>query len=93
MQKLHQNGFGPTLLRRISYAFGPHDVLGLAVFSGNVNEWYDRLKDDGLVGSYGGILDIPFITWPIFNNAIEEDVPLDIEFARYILLYIFYFIL
>jgi hypothetical protein len=71
MQNLCQNRFGPTLLCCISYAFGPHDVLGLAVFSGNVYEWYDCLKNDSLVGSYRGILNIPFITWSIFDNAIE----------------------
>ena len=81
MQKLHRNGFQP-FLRRISYAFGPHTVFGLAVFSGNVNEWYDHLKDDGLVGSYSGFLDIPFVTWPIFDNEIEQEIPLNIDLAR-----------
>lgn len=85
MQKLHQNGFQP-FLRRISYAFGPHTVFGLAVFSGNVDEWYGRLKDDGLVGSYGGVLDIPFVTWPIFDNEIEQDIPLNIDLTRYVYL-------
>jgi len=67
MQKLDWNRFQP-FLRRISYAFGPHTVFGLAVFSGNVNEWYGRLKDDGLVGLYGGYLDILFATWPILQG-------------------------
>jgi hypothetical protein len=83
MQKLRLNGFGP-LLQRISYVFGPHDIFGLAVFSGNVNEWYHRLKDDGLVDSYGGHLQIPFVTWPIFNDEIEGDVPFNIDLTRYI---------
>lgn len=83
MQKLRQNEFEP-LLQRISYAFGPYDVFGLAVFSGNVDEWYGRLKDDGLVESYGGHLKIPFVTWPLFNNEIEGEVPINIELARYI---------
>jgi hypothetical protein len=60
MQKLRLNGFGP-LLRRISYAFGPHNVFGLAVFSGNIDKWYGHLKEDGLVDSYGGDLEIPFV--------------------------------
>jgi len=81
MQKLCQNGFAP-LLQRISYAFGPHDVFGLVVLSGDIQEWYVRLKNDGLVRSYGGILDIPFVTWPIFDNEIEEDIPLNIDLAR-----------
>jgi len=84
MQKLRLNGFGPSL-RHISYAFGPEDVFGLAVLSGDVDQWYDLLKEDGLVGSYGGVLDIPFITWPIFNDEIEEDIPINIDLARYIL--------
>jgi hypothetical protein len=61
MQKLHQNGFG-LILQHISYVFSPHDVFWLAVLSGNADEWYDHLKDNGLVGLYGGILDIPFVT-------------------------------
>jgi hypothetical protein len=69
MQKLHLNGFGP-LLQHISYMFGTHNVCGLAVFSGNVDKWYGRLKEDGLVDSYGGGLKILFVTWPIFNNEI-----------------------
>jgi hypothetical protein len=81
MQKLRQNGFGP-LLRHISYAFGPHDVFGLIVFSGDTQGWYDRLKNDGMVGSYGGVLDIPFVTWPIFDEEIEADIPLNIDLAR-----------
>ena len=84
-QKLYQNGFQP-FLRRISYAFGPHTIFGLAVFAGNVNEWYGRLKEDGLVGSYGGLLDIPFVTWPIFDNEIEQFIPLNIDLARYVYL-------
>src|SRR5258705_4865026 len=39
MQKLRRSEFEP-LLQRISYTFGPRDVFGLAVFSGNVDEWY-----------------------------------------------------
>jgi hypothetical protein len=81
MQKLRLNGFGP-LLRRISYAFGPHDVFGLAVLSGNVDEWYGRLKEDGMVDSYGGDLEIPFVTWPIFNDEIGREVPFNIDLAR-----------
>jgi hypothetical protein len=81
MQKLRLNGFGP-FLRRISYAFGPHDVFGLAILSGNVDEWYGRLKEDGLVDSYGGGLEIPFVTWPIFNEEIEREVPFNIDLAR-----------
>jgi hypothetical protein len=92
MQKLRQNGFGPTL-QCISYAFGPHDVFGLAVLSGNVEEWYHRLKYDGMVGSYEDILDIPFVTWPIFNDEIKDGIPLNIDFGRYILPCIFHFIL
>ena len=62
IQKLGLNGFAP-LLRCISYMFGPHNVFGLAIFSGNVDEWYGCLKEDGLVDSYGGDLKIPFVTW------------------------------
>ena len=92
MRKLHGNGFEPTL-QHISYAFGLHDIFGLAVLSGNVEEWYHRLKDDSMVGSYRGILDIPFVTWPIFNDEIKDGIPLNIDFARYILLCISHFIL
>src|SRR5882724_9838065 len=42
IQKLHQNEFEP-LLQCISYVFGPYNIFGLVVFSGNVNEWYGRL--------------------------------------------------
>ena len=66
--------------------FGPHIIFGLAVFSGNVNEWYGHLKDDGLIGSYGGFLDIPFVTWPIFNNKIKQEIPLHIDLAKYVYL-------
>ena len=89
MQKLRRSEFEP-LLQRISYTFGPRNIFGLAVFSGNVDEWYGRLKEDGLVESYGGHLEIPFITWPIFNNEIEGEVPINIELARYISRNIFY---
>jgi hypothetical protein len=51
-----------------------------------VNEWYGRLKDDGLVGLYGGYLDILFATWPIFDNEIEQEIPLNIDLARYVYL-------
>ena len=81
MQKLSLNGFEP-LLQHISYVFGPHNVFGLLVLSGDTLEWYDRLKNDALVGSYRGVLDIPFVTWPIFNNEIEDDIPLNIDLAR-----------
>ena len=81
MQKLYQNGFG-SLLRHISYVFGPHDIFGLIVFSGDTQGWYDCLKNDGMVRSYGSILDIPFVTWPIFDNEIEADIPLNIDLAR-----------
>ena len=75
------NGFGP-LLRRISYVFGPHNVFWLAVFSGNVDKWYGCLKEDGLVDSYGGSLEILFVTWPIFNDEIGRKVPFNIDLAR-----------
>ena len=81
IQKLGLNGFAP-LLRRISYMFGPHNVFGLAIFSGNVDEWYGRLKEDGLVDSYRGDLEILFVTWPIFNDEIAREVPLNIDLAR-----------
>ena len=80
-QKLHQ-----PFLQCISYAFSPHTIFGLAVFAGNVNEWYGCLKDNGLVGSYGSILNIPFVTWPIFDNEIEQYIPLNIDLARYVYL-------
>ena len=70
------------LLQHISYVFGPHDIFGLLILSGDTLEWYDRLKNDALVGSYRGVLDIPFVMWPIFNNEIEDDIPLNIDLAR-----------
>ena len=65
------------------YVFGPHDVFGLAIFSGNVDQWYGHLKEDGLVDSYGGRLEIPFVMWSIFNDEIEHEVPFNIDLARY----------
>ena len=73
--------------------FGPHDIFGLAILSGNVEEWYYHLKEDGMVGSFGHILEILFVTWPIFNNKIKDGIALNIDFARYILLCILHFII
>ena len=65
-------------------AFIPHNRFRLVVLSGDIQEWYVHLKNDSLIGSYSGILDIPFVTWLIFNNdsEIEEDIPLNIDLAR-----------
>jgi hypothetical protein len=81
-QKLCLNRLGP-LLHHISYVFGPHDVFGLVIFSGNVEEWYGHLKEDSLLGLYGGRLEILFVTWLIFNDEIEREVPFNIDLARY----------
>ena len=83
MWKLRQNGFGPVL-RSISYAFGPHSIFGLAILSGHIDEWFARLQNDGLVGSYGGVLEIPFVTWPIDDDDIQADIPLTIDLARWV---------
>ena len=66
--------------------------LGWLFFSGNVDQWYGHLKD-GLVDSYEGHLEIPFVTWPIFNDEIEYKVPFNIHLARYFLWNIFYCII
>ena len=64
------------------FLFGLHNVFGLIILSGVTQGWYDCLKNDSMVGSYSSVLDIPFVTWPIFDNEIEADIPLNIDLAR-----------
>lgn len=81
--QLRSNDLQPSLIA-LSYTFKLWAAHGIALFDGSFKGWCDTLRSCGAIEIYGEG-EIPFVTWPIFNDTLANDVPLALDIARYVM--------
>lgn len=80
-EQLRSNDLEPSVFA-LAYTFRLSTAHGIILFQGAFNGWCDRLRSCGSVGIFGEN-QIPYVTWPLLDDDLADDVPLALDIARY----------